>query len=194
MRAVIVAAALLLPSVARADDQPALGDRGQYLLTNDTRLDIRDERWTDTDGTSHAHLTFDTTFAIDYVIASPVTIGATLGITTDTTDGLGTHDVHAGGRVGALVVLSPNVAVWPRAALTYVSEAIDFKNSGEATAVIVRLDLSAALVWRPVGRLLLGVAPLVSQDIYAAFGADYPISKETAFGVRGLIGGYFSSF
>ncbi len=60
--------------------------------------------------------------------------------------------------------------------------------------MIVRLDLSAALVWRPVGRLLLGVAPLVSQDIYAAFGADYPISKETAFGVRGLIGGYFSSF
>jgi len=193
----------LIPSAAVADEavpDHRFGEPGQYLLTSESRLDVRiaSVSYQDHLGMVRTddHVVFDAQIAVDKVMWPHVTAGLSIGFQSDVLGESALKAFSAGGRLGYIIDLgtSEDVSLWPRLGLTYANTTYQFEGGGQFTIQSVRLAASLPLVWRPVKRFFLGGGPMYEHDIYAAAGSDAPVDKDTIVSVHALLGGWFHGY
>lgn len=190
-------------SQAHADRAPGavdeLGERGQYILTTDSRLDWQRSSYpyVDDEGMEAVaiHHRVNLRLAIDKVIRPRVTFGVHGGFDADDYGGTAIKGFFAGARVGALIGLGDDedISLWPRVGLTYGNVTYQFTRS-QYTAQVVRITASAPIVWRPVARFFLGAGPTFEHEVFAQAGQDAPLPKVTILGVQGILGCWFHGY
>jgi hypothetical protein len=198
---IAVLAVLLLGDVAAADAPPdhEFGERGQYLLTTDSRLSYARSSYGGFDDFGNevdiVHTRFDGRIAMDRVLLAPrLTVGVHMGFEADTySTGSGIKGFLAGARIGRLFALGSreDVELWPRAGLAYGNITYQYSGGGQVTEQVVRVQISAPLLWRPVARFFVGIGPRFEYDLYSGVGPDDPLPRTLTLGFEGVLGVWF---
>jgi hypothetical protein len=130
----------------------------------------------------------------DYFVAPHVSLGGQIGILHDSANAniagspfssSGTEfDVEI--RGGYELELADSLSLWPRLGIGYSHTS----GNGNPSGYGIDLRVSVPVLWHPVSHFFLGVAPALRTDLVSKQGG-MDQSKETNFGLSGLIGGYF---
>jgi hypothetical protein len=114
--------------------------------------------------------------AIDYFLASRISVGGVFGYTYSPAMS-GTTTVDMGARAGFNLDINGTVGFWPLAGV-----AARVFNSGNVTDTSSALQIFAPFLWHPVVHAFLGLGPSFNAGLS---GGDY-----TEFGLDFIIGGW----
>jgi hypothetical protein len=189
----IVCAALILPSLAFAQDPtkdtgggPArvFGDTNQIAISSDAALEIQHS--------SQRVTTISFSPAADFFIAKNISVGGALLFEYDKAGSSDATRFGIGPRVGYNYAFTDMLGIWPKIGFSYshTSRSTDTAAGPGTTLTLSRsgnaftLNLFAPVMFHPVPHFFVGFGPFLDTDLG---GSD----KVTTYGLKLTIGGWF---
>jgi hypothetical protein len=185
-----------LPAPARSA-WAALGSPGQLAISVDLPLTSSAPQLSIIHESSSMNGGSETDIRIapsaDYFVIPNLSIGGIIGVETGTgtfanLSGDATTFV-VGPRVGYVIPLADQVAVWPRLGIQYIHTSVD---NGSYSHVPLILDVP--VLWQPAAHFFLGAGLLFSTDLSSSISSgnvSLDVSKTTDVGLEAMIGGTF---
>jgi hypothetical protein len=184
----------LLPAAAAAQDAaPAntMGQPGQIAIHGDFQLAFAYQTGSAPDGAEDPDsvTTIQLAPAADFFVTRGLSVGGQL-VFVHTSSGETSLDGYgAAPRVGYFAALGPRVGVWPVVSIGYVRASIDSGDFDESGYQVV-LQAFAPLLFQPADHFFLGIGPAFQTDLVSKV-EDEDTTKETAFGLQTIVGGYW---
>lgn len=208
------ASTLLLSGVAMAQDATAgpvdaapvnaFGGAGQISIQSDLQLSFQSTSFSAPDGGEdpESRTTITLAPALDYFVADNISIGGQLGYTSTSQGDASSSAITIGPRVGYNLSLSDQVSFWPRLGLWYSSISSETEvtvpdgmggtttQTADVSGSKMGVSIFAPFLVHLADHFFVGIGPNVDMDLSSKV-EDEDSVKETSFGVRSVVGGWF---
>jgi hypothetical protein len=187
---------------ALPDAKGSFGQSGQIAISQD--LELRFESRTsknpdppDGNGEDEKTTTITLGPALDYFVADSISVGGKIvysNISSDAGDG---SLIGIGPRVGYNLGLTDNISLWPKLGFTYAmtSAESDTPGSEEIKGTKMTVGVDVPVLFHPAEHFFIGLGPYFEMDLSSKAkvgdGDSVDGPKDTAFGVRSVVGGWF---
>ena len=129
--------------------------------------------------------------AIDYFVASSLSVGGQLLIGFVSDDAQDSTTIGLAPRIGYNIPIGPTASIWPRAGIAYTHTS-ESQTGGGTSIPSYKVTLSAfvPVIFQPAPHFFIGGGPFLSTDLVSQRSmTDY--YKASEFGLQSTIGGYF---
>ncbi|HUQ01287.1 MAG TPA: hypothetical protein VM261_02275 [Kofleriaceae bacterium] len=186
-RTLLVAALVLTPAVAEA--RP-FGEKGQYIVTSDAKLDYQRDTLRIDGGESETRTRYAFKLAGDYSSFRRVTFGVEFALEGEVQGFDTAKGFRFGGRAGYVVPLGAVSSLWLRAGLGFGNTTVQ-NQMFEYTQRTTRLSVSAPVLFNPYPQVLIGLGPTFDHDLTAKVANNVDVPKVTGFGIHMTLGFWF---
>jgi len=129
--------------------------------------------------------------AIDYFVASGLSVGGQVLIGFVSDDAQDSTTIGLAPRIGYNIPIGPTASIWPRAGIAYTHTSESPTGGGTSIpSYKVTLFAFVPVIFQPAPHFFIGGGPFLSTDLVSQRNmADYYKSSE--FGLQATLGGYF---
>jgi hypothetical protein len=185
------------------ESKGAFGKSGQIAISSDLELkfESRTSKSPDPpDGTGEDVKTTTITIgpALDYFVADSISIGGKIQYSNISSDGGDLSLIGIGPRVGYNLGLTDNISLWPKLSFIYAMATADITTAAgddEAKTTKMTIGVDVPFLFHPAEHFFIGIGPYFEMDLSASQkvgdGDSTDGPKDTAFGVRTVVGGWF---
>jgi hypothetical protein len=187
VKRLILLLSLVVPAVAHA--RP-FGEKGQYIVTTDAKLDYQRDTLKMDGAEDETRTRYAFVLAGDYSSFRRVTFGVNIGFEGQA-QGFDTEKgFHFGGRAGYVIPLGDVSALWIRAGLGSANTTVQ-SMTAEYTVRYTRLSVSTPVMFNPYPQVLIGIGPTFDHDLSAKVSNNDDVPKVTGFGLHMTLGFWF---
>jgi hypothetical protein len=187
---------------ALPESKGAFGKSGQIAISQDLELkfESRTSKSPDPpDGTGEDVKTTTITIgpALDYFVADSISIGGKIQYSNISSDGGDGSLIGIGPRVGYNLGLTDNISLWPKLSFVYAMTSAEADSPGaeEIKGTKMTVGVDAPILFHPAPHFFIGLGPYFELDLSSKAkvgdGDSVDGPKDTAFGVRTVVGGWF---
>ncbi len=188
MKRVIFSLLAVAPALApTAAEARPFGEKGQYIVTSDAKLDYQRDTLRIEGGEDETRTRYAFKLAGDYSSFRRVTFGLEVGFEGEVQGFDSAKGFRLGGRAGYVVPLGAVSALWLRAGLGFANTTVQSQLS-DYTVRTTRLSVSAPVVFNPYPQVLIGLGPTFDHDLSAKVANNIDVPKVTGFGVHMTLG------
>lgn len=186
----LVSVSVLFPASA-AEARP-FGEKGQYIVTSDAKLDYQRDTLRLDEGEDETRTRYHFKLAGDYSSFRRVTFGVEFALEGEIQGMDNAKGFRFGGRAGYVVPLGSVSSLWLRAGLAFANTTAQ-TSTMEYTVRATRLSVSAPVMFNPYPQVLVGLGPTFDHDLTAKVGtgSNDNVPKLTGFGLHMTLGFWF---
>jgi hypothetical protein len=182
---------------ALPDSKGAFGKSGQIAISQDFSLQFESRTTKPPDppgGDSAKTTTITLGPALDYFVADSISVGGRILFQSVSGENdSGSSTIGIGPRVGYNLGLADNISLWPKLSFAYAMTTIKGDpDDTKLTKMILGVDVP--VLFHPAQHFFIGLGPYFEMDLSSKAKVgdnDGDGPKDTAFGARTVVGGWF---
>lgn len=191
MKRVILLGSFVLLVLAATDAVARpFGEKGQYIVTSDAKLDYQRDTLKTEGAADQTRTRYSFKLAGDYSSFRRITFGVNFALEGEVQEFDTQKGFRFGGRAGYVVPLGAVSSIWLRAGVDFGNTTVQSRTE-EYTQRTTRLTVSAPVLFNPYPQVLIGLGPTFDHDLSAKVANNADVPKVTGFGVHMTLGFWF---
>jgi long-subunit fatty acid transport protein len=173
------------------ESKGAFGMSGQIAISGDFQLGFESRKTKPPAGDSVSSTTVTLAPALDYFVADSISVGGQLAFSMSKTGDAKTQLIGIAPRVGYNIGFTENLSFWPKVYFQYALLSLDDgAGGGSVSGNKMTVGVNAPILFHPAEHFFIGLGPTFSMDLASKIESN-DASKDTAFGLGSVVGGWF---